>query len=58
MVEIEGLELELWRLGTWGIPTAETPGINTSAATIQPTTEKSGEADDEPFCNIERMKQD
>ena len=58
MVEIEGLELELWRLGAGGVPTAETPGINTSAAAVQPTAEKSGEADDEPFCNIERTKQD
>ena len=56
VVDIEGPELECRRLCVWGIPTAETPGINTSATTVKPAAEKSSKANDKPFCNVERTK--
>jgi hypothetical protein len=40
------------------IPAAKTPWINAAPAAIKPTAEKSGKANDKPFRDVERMKQD
>ena len=57
MVYIEGPELERRSLQVGRIPVAKSPWIDTAPAAVEPTAEKSSEANDKPFRHIEWTKQ-